>query len=230
MTVTTWQLDKQLLLTSDEPRKPNKKGDLQVLVAPPPAQDDHKRRWATDLSPLHDAVRFGDPGTGNWEQVEDHRKDKLWVAHGKPYTLDEDQDGQSYDGLGPVPAWLHADEPPLPLEDAKTNKRAQITAACLAAIFSGFEYDGHMYDSDDQSRQNIIGTATAVANGVALPQGFTWRTADNQDIPMDGPGVIALGAALLAHTQAQYSTSWALKAQIDAAQDNATVEQITWPT
>ena len=116
-----------------------------------------------------------------------------------------------------------------PLEDAKAAKRTEITAACLTAIAAGFTYDGHAYDSDDQSRQNIIGTAAAVANGVALPTGFTWRTADNQDVPMDGPGVIALGAALLAHTQAQYSTSWALKAQIDAAQDNTTVEQITWP-
>ncbi len=116
------------------------------------------------------------------------------------------------------------------LSDLKSDKRAEINTACLAAIDGGFEHDGHTFDSDERSKSNIIGTATGVTTGVPLPEGFTWRTHDNQDVPMDGPGVIALGASLLQHISAQYALSWDLKARIDAAESPQDLDQISWPT
>src|SRR5690606_8406015 len=92
----------------------------------------HVARWVTALHPVVDTKTYGDPGTGSWEVIEDHRKDKLWIAHGKLYTLGSDADGQSYDGLGPVPAWLYAEEPPAPeptLEEAQAAQLALINTS-----------------------------------------------------------------------------------------------------
>lgn len=129
------------------------------------------------------------------------------------------------------PAAPEAPEEPEPtLDDLKSRKSDEITAACLAEIDSGFVHDGYPYDSDIVSRTNIIGTATGVQAGIPLPLGFTWRTSDNENVPMDGPGVIALGAALLQHVNQQYATSWQLKAEIEAATTPEEVESIHWPT
>jgi hypothetical protein len=163
---------------------------------------------------------------------------------GQYYQFDDDvivsQTANGYTFTAPngsrlnVPATLEPSDPPSPpgttLEGLRFAKSAQITSNCLAAIDSGFEHEGHRYDSDLVSRTNIIGTATGVQAGIALPQGFTWRTSDNENVPMDGPGVIALGAALLQHVNTQYATSWALKAQIDAATTPEEVAAISWPT
>ncbi|MFC3338837.1 DUF4376 domain-containing protein [Paracandidimonas soli] len=116
------------------------------------------------------------------------------------------------------------------LREAKERKRSEITAACQAAIDGGFFFDGHHYDSDQRSQTNIIGTCNAVAAGVPLPEGFIWRTADNQDVPMDVAGIIALGAALLAHINAQYAKSWQLKAMADQAESMGDLSDITWQT
>lgn len=125
-------------------------------------------------------------------------------------------------------------EAPVPAEptlmELKDRKSEQITVACLMAIDGGFEHEGHPYDSDIVSRTNIIGTATGVQAGIPLPDGFTWRTSDNDSVPMDGAGVIQLGAALLQHVNEQYGTSWQLKAQVDAATTPEEVAAISWPT
>lgn len=121
------------------------------------------------------------------------------------------------------------DRPGPSLDDLKTAKISEINGACLAAIDGGFEHDGHTYDSDERSKSNIIGTATGVTAGLPLPDGFTWRSHDNQNVPMDGPGVIALGAALLQHVSTQYAISWQLKAEIEAATTPEKLETICWP-
>ena len=115
------------------------------------------------------------------------------------------------------------------LDDLKDAKVAEINAACLAAIDGGFEHDGHIFDSDPRSKSNIIGTATGLTAGVPLPEGFTWRTQGNQDVPMDGADVIALGAALLQHISTQYAIGWQLKEQVDLAPDQAALDTINWP-
>lgn len=121
-------------------------------------------------------------------------------------------------------------EPEPTLDEIKQFKSQEITSACIRAIDSGFVHEGHPYDSDIVSRTNIIGTATGVQAGIPLPEGFTWRTSDNENVPMGGPGIIALGAALLQHVNQQYATSWQLKAEVEAATTPDDVEAIRWPT
>ncbi|MGE8629453.1 DUF4376 domain-containing protein [Achromobacter denitrificans] len=115
------------------------------------------------------------------------------------------------------------------LDALKEQKKGAISAACSKMIDRGFAYDGHRYDSDLISRTNIIGTAAHIQGGSKLPEGFTWRTADNENVPMTEEGVRALGAALLAHVNAQYEISWALKAAVDAAASPEAIVSISWP-
>ena len=129
-------------------------------------------------------------------------------------------------GLG-ITEWV--DEMPATLIELKLQRAVDITAASLAAIEAGFEFDGHRYDSDLISRTNIIGTAAGLHSGIALPEGFTWRTSDNQNVPMDAVSVIALCAALLQHVNEQYATSWQLKAEIEAAPTAEDVAAVVWP-
>lgn len=140
--LTVHQIDDagMLLWSRDE----YERGHLQVLVAPPAVPDGRVARWVTDLHPVIDALTYGAPGTGHWEVIEDHRDDDLWLAHGKPYILGADADGQTYDGIGPVPAWLYDAEPPAPeptLEEVQAAQLAQINAdfeAAAQALTAGY--------------------------------------------------------------------------------------------
>lgn len=116
------------------------------------------------------------------------------------------------------------------LQAARQAKRDAITKACNGAIDSGFEYNGHTYDSDSRSRQNITGLAAALTAGVPLPEGFTWRDADNNDVPMTAQDVIALGAAAIQHVQACYAISWDLKAAIERKRSIKGLEDVQWPS
>jgi hypothetical protein len=119
--------------------------------------------------------------------------------------------------------------PPGPtLDDLKTAKTDEINTARAEAINAGIEHNGHRWQTDKTARENITGTLSAVNAGVQLPAEFTWRTEDNQDVPMDATWLTALAAAVLAHVNAQYTRSWALKAQTDAATTAAEVQTITW--
>ena len=118
---------------------------------------------------------------------------------------------------------------PIPLSDLQERKRSEINSILLSKIDGGFEHNGHFYDSDTRSVANINGTATGASAGVPLPADFTWRAKDNVNVPMDAAGIIALGASLLKHINTQYSISWELKTQIDAATSPAELDAITWP-
>lgn len=112
-------------------------------------------------------------------------------------------------------------------QQTKQRKLDEINAATLAAIDAGFEHQGHVYDSDARSQTNIIGTANAFNAGVPLPEGFTWRTQANDNVPIDGPGVVALGAALLSHVNGCYALSWQLKTEVEDATTPEELVQIT---
>lgn len=91
------------------------------------------------------------------------------------------------------------------------RQRQAIDRARDAAIEAGVTFDGHLYDSDQRSRDNLTGAVAAFSAGVPVPEGFTWRTADNQNVPMTLESLRGLAAAMLAHVDAQYRAAWAAK-------------------
>lgn len=85
-------------------------------------------------------------------------------------------------------------------------------------IFGGCEYDGHRYDSDARSIQNITATVAAISAGVPLPDGFVWRSADNESIPHTAESLTALAGTLLDFVNACYARSFTLKDEIGASE------------
>lgn len=110
----------------------------------------------------------------------------------------------------------------------KTQKLAQINQWREEALNAGVEFNGHVFDSDERSRQNLTGVVGAVNAGIPLPEGFVWRSAANVNVPMTTPELVALAATMLQHVNAQYARSWQRKAELQAQDNSDLVDLIQW--
>lgn len=119
--------------------------------------------------------------------------------------------------------------PPQTLESAQATKVTEINATCAAAIVGGFASSAlgtpHTYDSALEDQLNLIG---AVSLGIDLP----YRCADAAGVKefrlhtaAQLAQVAADGAAI---KLAALEKAAALKAQVQAAADEAAVEAVVW--
>lgn len=227
-----YQLDDQSLLLGDPSQaiQAATKGHLQVLVAPPVVPAGHVARWVTALHPVVDTETYGDPDTGSWEVIEDHRKDSLWLSHGELYTLNADADGQTYDGLGAIPAWLHADEPPAPeptLEEAQAAQLLQVNAsfeAAAQALTAGYPEAERL----TWPIQQVEALAWAADNSAATP--YLDGLADARGITSAEMRTLTL-AQVQAFQQASQQLVGArqrLRDEINAAATVADVRVVVW--
>lgn len=229
--LTVYQLDTSLLLQGGT-REAHSKGHLQVLVELPEVPVGHVARWVTDLDPVRDTLTYGDPGTGAWEVVEDHRKDTCWIEHGKPYTLGVDHDGQVYDGLGAVPAWLYPDEPPAPeptLEEAQAAQLSQINRdfeAAAQALTAGYPEAERLTWPIQQAEALAWAAdnnaATPYLDGLATARGIT--PAEMRQLTLDQV------QAFMAASQQLVGTRQRLRDEINAAETVQDVQSIVWPS
>jgi len=227
---TVYQIDDQGLLLHE--REAPTKGHLQVMVAPPEVPAGHVARWVTALHPVVDTKTYGDQGTGSWEVIEDHRKDELWIDHGKPYTLGEDADGQSYDGLGPLPAWLHTEEPPEPeptLEEAQAAQLVLINAsfeAAAQALTAGYPEAERLTWPIQQSE------ALAWAADNAAPTPYLDGLAAARGITPEDMRALTLAQvqAFQQASQQLVGTRQRLRDEINAAATVAAVRAVVWPS
>lgn len=116
--------------------------------------------------------------------------------------------------------------PPPPaetLDELKLRWRRLINEWKQVMFDAGVTFNGVVFQSDAEARENINGLVTNINAGMPLPPGFTFRALDNSDIPMDEATVKAFGATMLAHKHGQLLKSWALKAAVDEA---TTAEEI----
>ena len=122
----------------------------------------------------------------------------------------------------------------LSLSEYKEYRKDEVTDKRLDVFSSGFTYAGHIYDIDEVSRLNIVGTVGAVSAGLTLPEGFTWRTKDNSSVPMGNTDVLELGAAALTFTVNVYGVSFYHKDNIDNLTTNTDIKNyditVAWPT
>lgn len=89
---------------------------------------------------------------------------------------------------------------------------------------------GHPFQSGTQTLIDLSGLITLVRAGVPLPNDFTWRAADNVNVPMDISGLVGFGATLLVYRNSCFNRSWALKAEIDASSTPGDIDlQAGWP-
>lgn len=104
-------------------------------------------------------------------------------------------------------------------------------------ISVSFPYNGNEYNADDVSVANMISaTITSLilkSKGADYPPGFTWRTFDNRNIPINADGVIAMSLAYFQYRAVCYQRSWELKSQIDllSGQDLLDLDlSLGWPS
>ena len=112
------------------------------------------------------------------------------------------------------------------MSTARLLYRNRVTAWAARAISNPVSYDGHTYQADADSRAIIAGWAAHVASGGALPDGFVWRTADNQDVALTPAEVTARNAAFHASANDVRVTRWETKRQLDGVDDLDAAEAI----
>jgi len=122
-----------------------------------------------------------------------------------------------------------------PLELTKViSKKIQLTSSHRDVLLEGtFVFNGDVWWGDAESRQNVTGLTSAVANGVPLPANFVWRNSTRTPIPMDGPGMVALGATMLDWMNTIYGVYYYHAGNIGALTDIETViaydHMVAWP-
>ncbi|KAB1087356.1 DUF4376 domain-containing protein [Neorhizobium galegae] len=135
------------------------------------------------------------------------------------------------------------DEEPLPeplptTGEVDTERDRRITA--------GFIFEGVLYQSDKEARENIMGAHKAASDAMMLfgaqpgnlawqqllnPEGpaeFKWISADNTRVPMDAPTVLRFGYAALTHKSSHIFAASDLKSMDPIPSDFAT-NPVYWP-
>ncbi len=105
------------------------------------------------------------------------------------------------------------------LQNLKTIKTNEINHKRKKFIDSGIECLGYTWDSDDISRNNLIGTLLAYNAGILKVDETTgyvikWRTKDNQDVFLTPQDLTELSTTMLNHVNNAYLISWDSKNQI----------------
>lgn len=97
----------------------------------------------------------------------------------------------------------------------------------------GFWFQGNLYECDSLAKSNVTGAITAVVVGASLPANYTWRSKDNQNIPMTAQTLTAMGVSMGAYITTVFSWTWELKAKVDSMTDVDAIETFDpsqyWP-
>lgn len=102
------------------------------------------------------------------------------------------------------------------IETLKEEKYNALNARRDQAIASSFTYNQVVFDSDANSLRDITSMAANVALGIPLPEGFSWRAADNSDIVMSDEDVRSFAVAARDHVYGKHLVCRQHKAAIEA--------------
>lgn len=157
----------------------------------------------------------------------------LRVADADPVPEGKTVTSRSVQMVDGVPKWVNV------LEDAPPPSTADIDAERDRRIAAGFIFEGKLYQSRPEDRENMAGASlaalAAMGNG-ALPgdyrwhggdSDFVWIAEDNSLTLMDAQTMFALGQTAMAHKQAHIFAARALKDADPIPADYA--DDIHWP-
>ncbi len=121
------------------------------------------------------------------------------------------------------------------LDEVKAKRRDEVNALRGRKLQGGIIFKGSPFDSREYSRNILAATATRVAaGGEGLPDGFKWRSSDNQNIPMTKDDILAFHVAVTNWVYNTYKASWEHKTSIDSFTNIDDVERYDihegWPT
>jgi hypothetical protein len=132
------------------------------------------------------------------------------------------QEYQVWLGEGNTPEDEHT------LQELKDAKKEEIDQWRDAAKQQPVTYNSVDYDGNDRSQANLNSTLTSIQAGVAIPNPLSWRAADNTNHDLTHVQLAELSGVMFAMVNAAYEHSWDLKAQADAAADEAAIDAIVW--
>lgn len=121
------------------------------------------------------------------------------------------------------------------LEARRTLLRTRVNAERDRLEAEGFPHAGLWFQSDERSVARLNSTALTASSALLAGQSPAfpdWLAADNTPLPVDAQGVLALQSSLTLHAGALHQRARAIKAQIDAAQDFASLAAVDtggWP-
>lgn len=98
-------------------------------------------------------------------------------------------------------------------------RKSQINRLRDIKINEGIVWNGHAFDTDIAGRANITSIVASISAGISLPEGFSWRTADNNNVVMTEQDVKDLAQVMVAHVNHAYVVSWTHKENLDALSD-----------
>lgn len=133
--------------------------------------------------------------------------------------------------------WVNEGNTPDPIysgSEKKEMKKFELNEARKDYLEKGtIEFDGNVFATDQETRDNLSGVVAFVAAGSSVGPNFTWRDVSNNDVGMNDSDVTEFGAALVAHVNTAYKKNWTLKAQVDTIDDDdpeidSKLEDIAW--
>ncbi|PCI45954.1 MAG: hypothetical protein COB49_09525 [Alphaproteobacteria bacterium] len=104
----------------------------------------------------------------------------------------------------------------IPEKKARINE--QINHRYLVKWRSGFNHNGHTYQSDETSMNMIVAAAAQAERRVPQPD-EGWMTSNNVWVPMDAVGFSDLATSLHTHTKRLFAIKTAKKAALAALTD-----------
>ncbi|MCP3878341.1 MAG: DUF4376 domain-containing protein [Sulfitobacter sp.] len=123
-----------------------------------------------------------------------------------------------------VLGWSVEDMTPDELSADVAARRRAVDAERDRRTNAGFTYLGHLFQSDQKSRENITGATTSAvaylvsgggvteADWTGSGSPFVWLAEDNTAVPLTAPEMIAFGNAAMAHVAALIYKGRAIKA------------------
>jgi len=186
------------------------------------------------------------PGSNAQVTVLSYASEEAYVAGGNPLwstPMVVPLGGFTGAPLEAVEAWLTTSgdspflngtitsDPSESLESAKLRQWALIKGAREKAVFSGFAWNGHVFDCDLQSQSLVQGAAQLATLAMLASQPFSvpWTLQNNESLTMSGADVIAAGTAMGQHIMANHAIGRVLRDTIEAATTKEAVEAVTWP-
>jgi len=120
------------------------------------------------------------------------------------------------------------------LSAMKLKKWNDINAYREVVLNRGIWFMGYLFGSDERSRANVTGVVAGVTAGIPLPDGFTWRDNNNNNVPFNAQALVGLAAYIMLYVNQVYAYSWGLKNVVDACSTLAEVDafivsQQAWP-
>jgi len=108
----------------------------------------------------------------------------------------------------------------------KSDKLTQIKTDYQTALDAGVAYSGALFQSDAKSIATLSETLTAIANGWALPTGFSWIDAANASHPANTAFLKGLSTSFANHKSALFARLQAAKTAIKSAKTVTAVSKV----